>query len=243
MKITVLIPCYNESNKVVDLFQLIHSLNFMSRTDFFDLDFLLVDNGCTDDTFLKIENEAFAHISCCQSQTFQIPKNMGYGYGVKSGLVHTHGKNVCILPADGKYGAKDILESTRLFHAIGSSDFLVKGIRINRNDPTVIQLLSFLYTNLVNFLAGARVKDVNGLPKIFCNDFAFNEINLMSNMACFDANLLFLWVRKGRYIKEFPVTFTQNLIGDASWSGKRTITTLKMFWELVRTTLRIRIAL
>lgn len=240
MNISVVIPCYNESEKIVDLIELIHSLTVLSEPYNFNLDFILVDNGCTDDTFDKFQIEALIHLSCCQIQTLHISQNIGYGYGVKSGLMNVRDRNVCILPADGKYESKDIIDSIALFSSTGSRGILVKGMRTNRNDPMIIRILSFIYTQLVNFLTGVRMRDVNGLPKIFFNGFSPNEIDLMSNSACLDATLLFLWSRKGGFTTEFPVKFTQNLEGKASWSGKRTVTTIKMFQELVRTTLSIR---
>lgn len=240
MNISVVIPCYNESEKIVDLIELIHSLTGLSKPYNLHLDFMLVENGCTDDTFDKFEIEALTHLSCCQIQTLHISQNIGYGFGVKSGLMKVRDRNVCILPADGKYGSKDILESIVLFSSTESQGILVKGMRTGRNDPLIIRILSFIYTQLVNLFTGVRMRDVNGLPKIFFNGFSPNEIDLMSNSACFDATLLFLWFRKGGCTTEFPVKFTQNLEGQASWSGKRTITTIKMFQELVRATLRIR---
>ncbi len=243
MNVTILVPCYNESEEILELVHLLHRLNMALTHQNLSLDFLLVDNGCTDDTFNKLDIEKISHISCCHLQTIRVAENIGYGYGVKSALELTHGKTVCILPADGKYDSLDILNLLQTYAELSSQNVLVKGVRSNRNDPKVIQILSLFYTKLVNALTGIRVRDVNGLPKIFHNDFTFREIQLMSNTACLDATLLFLWARKGRIIKEFPLTFTQNLEGNASWSGKRTITTIKIFQELVRTTLRIRIAL
>ena len=243
MNISILIPCYNESEKIFELIQLLHNLNVSLSRERVSLDFLLVNNGCTDDTFQKLDIVKPDHASCCRIQILQVTENIGYGFGVKSALQVTYGKSVCILPADGKYDFSEVGYLISTYVDSLSQDLLLKGVRSNRNDPIVIQLLSFLYTKLVNLLTGIRVKDVNGLPKIFLNDFTSRDVRLMSNTACLDATLLSLWARKGRGFKELPIIFTQNLEGKTSWSGKRTVTTLKMFQELVRSTLRIRIAL
>ncbi len=243
MNISILIPCYNESKKILELIQLLHNLNIALSRESISLNFLLVDNGCSDDTFRKLDIEKPDHVACCLIQTLQVTENIGYGFGVKSGLEATHGKTVCILPADGKYDFTEISFLISTYVGTRSQDVLLKGVRHNRNDPTVIRILSFFYTKLVNVLTGIKVKDVNGLPKIFLNNFTSRDIQLMSNTACLDATLLSLWARKGGRFKELPLNFTQNLEGETSWSGKRTVTTLKMFQELVRSTLRIRIAL
>jgi glycosyltransferase involved in cell wall biosynthesis len=243
MNISILIPCYNESKKILELIQLLHNLNISLSRESISLNFLLVDNGCSDDTFRKLDIEKPDHVACCLIQTLQVTENIGYGFGVKSALEATHGKTVCILPADGKYDFTEISYLISTYVGTRSQDVLLKGVRHNRNDPKVIRILSFFYTKLVNVLTGIKVKDVNGLPKIFLNNFTSRDIQLMSNTACLDATLLSLWARKGGRFKELPLNFTQNLEGETSWSGKRTVTTLKMFQELVRSTLRIRIAL
>ena len=243
MSISILIPCYNESEKIFELVQLLHNLKISLSRESISLNFLLVDNGCTDETFQKLEIVKPDHASCCRTEILQVTENIGYGFGVKSALEVTHGKTVCILPADGKYDFSEVTCLISTYVQTLTRDVLLKGVRSNRNDPVVIQVLSFFYTKLVNVLTGIRVKDVNGLPKIFFNDFTSRDIQLMSNTACLDATLLSLWARKGRRFKELPLNFTQNLEGKTSWSGKRTVTTLKMFQELVRSTLRIRIAL
>jgi glycosyltransferase involved in cell wall biosynthesis len=243
MNITILVPCYNESEEILELIQSLHNLNSSLSRESVSLSFLLIDNGCTDDTFQKLDIEEQDHVSCCRIQTLQVTENIGYGFGVKSALEVTHGKTICILPADGKYDFSEVANLMSSYVGALSRDFLLKGVRSGRNDPTTIQILSFFYTKLVNVLTGIHVKDVNGLPKIFYNNFTSSEIHLMSNIACLDATLLYLWARKGGKFKELPLKFTQNLEGKTSWSGKRTVTTLKMFHELVKSTLRIRVAL
>jgi glycosyltransferase involved in cell wall biosynthesis len=243
MNISVLVPCYNESEKILELVQLIHNLKLILEKDDIHLDFFLVDNGCTDDTFHRFGALESGHITCCQIQILRVSKNIGYGFGVKTALLQTLGRNVCILPADGKYELLDIVYVLRLYSTTVYEGLLLKGLRSKRNDPRLIQILSLFYSILVNLLTGVRVKDVNGLPKIFHNGFKSNEIDLMSNTACLDATLLYLWSRKGGSFKEHNLKFTQDIAGKASWSGKRTVTALKMFRELVISSRRIRIDL
>jgi glycosyltransferase involved in cell wall biosynthesis len=243
MNISVLVPCYNESEKIFELVQLIHNLKRTLGKDGIHLDFLLVDNGCTDDTFHRFEILKSTHATCCSSQILRVSENIGYGFGVKTALLQSVGKNVCILPADGKYELLDIVHLLRLYFTTFNEGLLLKGLRSKRNDPKSIQVLSFFYSKLVNLLTGVRVKDINGLPKIFHNGFTSHEIGLMSNTACLDATLLYLWSRKGGNFKEHALEFTQNTEGKTSWSGKRTVTALKMFRELVLSSRSIRIDL
>lgn len=197
MNISVLVPCYNESEKIFELVQLLHNLKWTLERDDIHLDCLLVDNGCTDETFHRFETLSFAHVACCSFQILRVSENIGYGFGVKTALLQSMGKKVCILPADGKYELLDIVYLLRRYFTTFNEKLLLKGLRSKRNDPKLIQILSFFYSKLVNLLTGVRVKDINGLPKIFHNGFTSHEIGLMSNTACLDATLLYLWSRKG----------------------------------------------
>jgi glycosyltransferase involved in cell wall biosynthesis len=240
MNISVLVPCYNESARILQLVELLHNLKLILEKNDICLEFLLVNNGCTDDTFEKFSSLESKHANCCQIQILRVDENIGYGFGVKTALHQTLGKKVCILPADGKYELLDIYSLLSMYATSRNEGLLLKGLRFDRNDPKLIQLLSFFYSKLVNLLTGIRVKDVNGLPKVFKNSFVAAEIDLLSNTACLDATLLYLWSRKGGSFQERAITFTQNNDGKASWSGKRTITAIKMFRELVMSSRRIR---
>ena len=74
-KITIVIPCYNESSSLLEL---INQLKTISN----DFNFILVDNGSTDDTqnVLKMINIP-ENIEILKKQT-----NNGYGAWIKYGI-------------------------------------------------------------------------------------------------------------------------------------------------------------
>ena len=234
-EIVIVIPCFNESSRIVNLVDTIHILSLDLSSGANSLKFLIVNNGCTDDSFDIFERLRPSHALCCNLDVSVIQENQGLGYGIKIGLLQTQNRSVCIIPADGKYAPSEISALIRQYRAFNDSSLLVKGLRIGRNDPFTIRCLSAIYSNLVNILFGTRVKDVNGLPKIFFNDFSNNEIDLLSNNACFDGSLLALWHKKGLRVQEIPLNFQQNLDDSPSWSGKRLLTSLRMLKETVQT--------
>jgi glycosyltransferase involved in cell wall biosynthesis len=218
-ELCVLVPCYNESKNIASLFELCESLVYLNPE--IDFSFCLIENGSIDDTLQVLEENRRSVGSKLNIQLINIPKNLGLGFGLISGLKVLSGKNVCIIPADGKYAVQDISNIIAEFAFFDNPTLLVKGIRTFRNDPALIRLLSVSYTWWCNVLYRMMSKDINGLPKIFFNSLRIDELELLSWSACFDGSLLGLWRANGGAIYEAPLKFTQKLDGTSSWNGRK----------------------
>jgi hypothetical protein len=239
-QILFVIPCYNEARNVIALFEGIHTISNGCLKENGNTAFLLLNNGCTDNTFDLVARLMPLHENCCSILLMSIEENFGLGFGLKSVLARNVSTNIAILPADGKYDYNAVSHLVDLYWHKSDFRCLVKGQRVNRNDPKIIQTLSDIYNRLVGILLRTGPIDVNGLPKIFYNAFSETEINLMSNNACFDASLLSIWHRKNNYTQEVPIQFTQQLDETPSWSGNRFRTSFRMFRELLKCRGRIR---
>ena len=226
---TILIPCYNEERNIETLFILCEELQ--NACKYLSLEFLFIQNGSTDNTPTLLKTALDKYGSRLKGEILELPKNLGLGFGLKSGFMALPNRFICIIPADGKYSVLDITELLHNFNKLRNPYAMCKGMRVNRNDPVNIQVLSFVYTAWCNLLYRTKVKDVNGLPKIFWNTFTPAEIRNLSNSACIDGSLIGLWSIKGGSFLELNVTFTQKNLGSTSWRGKRLKTSLRMFAE------------
>jgi len=228
-EISVLIPCYNETKNISALFRLCESLVVLNPE--VDFSFCFIENGSIDDTLLVIEKNRKSVDSEMNIQLITIPQNLGLGFGLISGLKVLLNKNVCIIPADGKYEAQEISNLIGDYTALNNPTLLVKGIRTFRNDPMLIRLLSMFYTLWCNVLYGMNSKDINGLPKIFLNSFQVDQLELLSRSACFDGSLLGFWRARGGTMFEVPLKFTQKLDGSSSWNGRKIKVSMSMLQE------------
>ena len=121
-KITIVIPCYNESSSLLEL---INQLKTISN----DFNFILVDNGSTDDTqnVLKTINIP-ENIKILKKQT-----NEGYGAGIKYGLKNVKTEFTGWMHADLQQDANVLLNGKILLESLidkKSKDiYAVKGLR------------------------------------------------------------------------------------------------------------------
>ena len=77
IKLTLVVPCFNEEKSIPKLIMSISKLNS-------NIDFLIVENGSTDDSKIylkKVENNLNSNI-----KILYLDKNDGYGNGVYKGL-------------------------------------------------------------------------------------------------------------------------------------------------------------
>ncbi len=121
MKIILIIPCFNESGSIPNLLSEIAALNQK------EFDTLVIDDGSSDLTF-KLASQ--------RSDTIKLPKNMGIGGAVRTGIKYAFdaGYDICIqVDGDGQHPPEEVKK-----------------------------LLSFYQRNQCSVVIGSRYLDSNG---------------------------------------------------------------------------------
>jgi len=148
MKLSIIIPCYNEKNFLQDLISLVIASPVQEK------EIILVDDGSTDGTRDLIKADIEKHVD----KVIYHEKNMGKGAAVGSALKHVTGEVVIIQDADLEY---DPAEYIRLMAPVidGKAD-VVYGSRFLGEGPHRVHLfwhyignkfltiLSNMFTNL-----------------------------------------------------------------------------------------------
>jgi len=232
--LSVVIPVYNEENNINSLFDFVSQLS-LKKSIINEL--VLVENGSTDDTRRQIKKLSSRTKGLNLIRTY-IEDNQEYGGGVKIGVQQSKNDAVMILPADGKYSINDVIKVVVAYENSYDVNLMVKGRRNLRNDPLTVQALSFMLTLLCQFLFRTRVKDVNGLPKIFNKKIIGENLLNLSTNSCFDATLCDVWQKSGGKFLEVNVSFTQNK--KASWKGKRVKVSIAMVFTLLKYKFNVR---
>lgn len=93
-KISIVIPCFNEAEVLPLLFQRLNELPGLPDTE---LDFVLVDDGSTDNTWQQIR--AFAEQNKC-SKALRLSRNFGHQRALWAGLQAAQGDAVMVIDAD-----------------------------------------------------------------------------------------------------------------------------------------------
>lgn len=221
--LSIVLPCYNERDNIAALMQ---RLDEVAAKDV-NIEILLVNNGSTDDSAAVFEQE----LSTRKPEVFRlvsVEKNIGYGFGILSGLRAAKGDVLAVTHADRQTDPMDVLKAFRIFKEENDEMLLVKGFRKNRRISEAI--FSYGMGLLASVVLGIWLTEINAQPKLFSKKF-FEKVNVKApNDFALDLYLLFQAKRHGRII-DFPVYFAKRVAGEAkggsggSWQSK---------WKLIK---------
>ena len=160
MKLSIIIPCYNEElslNKLVE--------NCLSNIND-NIEIILVDNGSTDSTFKSLINLNLPY----NIIPLRIEKNKGYGDGILQGLKHAKGEIVSWTHADLQTDVSDVIIGFNQFEEnLINKRCMVKGIRKNRN--IIDSFFTFSMGVYSSIVIGKWMYDINAQPKMFHRSF------------------------------------------------------------------------
>ena len=206
-QITIVIPCFNESQSLPELIKQLKNIDS-------DFNFILVDNGSTDNTqdILKILDIP---------ENIQIIKkeiNSGYGAGIKYGLRQVKTKFSGWMHADLQQEANVLLEAKSIISKFNeksiNNKFAFKGKRSGRSI-----LENFFTTGVALFssiLFLRRFWDMAGQPNIFTtSSLKFIENAPDDHNFEFYVYINFL-LKNGTY-KRFNAPFKKRKFGSSSW--------------------------
>lgn len=217
MKFSLIVPLWNEGNNVNTLISSIANSD-LPNTGMDEL--ILVNNGSTDNTANLIDESARLYPWVIP---VHLDKNHNYGGGVYEGFKRAKTNILCYIPGDLQVMPEDVISVYNTFCANtdNKSKLFVKGYRKTRFDPIQTRIISIVFTFIANILLGLKIKDVNGLPKMFHRDLMDFIPEERMKTFVFDSQILLLARTNNWVIEEVPVTFHSRRTGVSSWSRKR----------------------
>jgi glycosyltransferase involved in cell wall biosynthesis len=205
--LSIIIPCYNESANLPTLAQKCVEL-LKSNSD---VEIILVDNGSKDDS-KSILNNLININSDVNLKTVHVETNIGYGFGILSGLNAASGEVLCWTHADLQTDIFDCVKAFNIWNVEKKDFTLVKGKRRGRGLFDVF--FTFSMQVYVFIKLHVMLNDINGQPKLFSKKF-FELIKTDApNDFSLDLYFLFKASKIGKIV-EFPVYFSQRLAGEA----------------------------
>lgn len=228
---SLVIPCYNESENLVNLVERCKYL--LNEKD--DIEVIIVDNGSTDNSS-EVLAEILLNYHDERLRSVRVKKNQGYGHGILVGLEESFGDILGWTHADLQTDPLDFLKATLLISKTEDSKLVfIKGKRYGR------PFLDVCFTwgmSLVEWLIlGTRLWDINAQPTVFSREFF---ISLKRPPADFSIDLYFYneAVRRNAIIKRFPVSFELRLKGEGH--NEKLISKIKYSWKTIIFSLNLR---
>jgi glycosyltransferase involved in cell wall biosynthesis len=213
MKLSLVIPCYNEA---MNLPPLLERCKDLARKP--GIEVVLVDNGSTDGTPAVLLNLLPSYPGC---RSIRVEKNRGYGFGVLAGLAAAKGDILGWTHADMQTDPQDALRGLELF-ALHGEHIFVKGRRHGRPFADVAFTLGMSVFETV--LLATPLWDINAQPTMFSRKF-HNSWNGAPDDFSLDLYAYYQARRRGLAVHRFPVRFDERAHGvshwNVNWAAKR----------------------
>ena len=198
MKISILMPVYNEIKTIEDILELVKNLKM-------EKEIVIIDDFSTDGTreFLKKEyGDGFGEI-----RVFYHDKNMGKGAAIRTAIGEARGDYIVVQDADMEYSPKDIVAMAELaekeeLKALYGSRFL----RSWKSTSFPHFLVNKSLTVLTNMLFGGNLTDMETCYKMVKTDI-IQGLDIRAERFEFEPEVTAKLLKKGIDIKEIPVAY------------------------------------
>ncbi|MFH0797951.1 MAG: glycosyltransferase family 2 protein [Candidatus Woesearchaeota archaeon] len=192
MKVSVVIPVYNEERTVAELIDKVKNVNL-------DKEIIVVNDGSTDRT-----SEIISKINGIKY--FNLQQNRGKGYALREGFKQVTGDVVIVQDADLELNPEEYTELIKPI--VNNETKIVYGSRFLTNPYTnfISMMANKAVTITANVLYNAELTDEATCYKIFTKD-VLKDIDLKCTRFEFCPEFTAKVLKKGYSIKELPISF------------------------------------
>lgn len=228
MKLSVVIPCFNEGKNIPLIVE-----RFFHAIKRQDIEIILVDNGSTDNSRHIIDDLLPKYPFL---RVVSVKDNLGYGFGILSGLKEARGEYVGWTHADMQTDPGDVIKGLALIERSGHPQkVFVKGNRSAR--PAADRFFTWGMGIFESLYLRVPLDDINAQPTMFHQSF-FARWDSPPYDFALDLYAFYMARKFGLDVVRFPVLFPARLHGHSSWNigliGK---------WKFIKRTLVYSVAL
>lgn len=224
MKLSVIVPCYNEAKNIPLILE-----KFAGIIKRPDVEILFINNGSKDTSeevfdFL-IPKYSFAKV-------VKIEVNQGYGFGITTGLREAKGEYIGYMHADMQTDPNDSIKALEIIERQPNSEnCFVKGDRKGRSifDQFFTMGMSLFETIYLN----TKLWDINAQPNIFHRSFFESIKDNCPKDFSLDLYFLYMAKKKKLNIIRFDVMFPDRMYGSSNWN-----TGIASKWKFIKRTIQ-----
>lgn len=203
MKLSIIIPTYNEERTIEELIRKLLAVPFPVETEL-----IVVDDGSRDRTF-TIEQAISRTVGLGRIQTVRNPLRQGKGASIREGLRHAAGEWIVIQDGDLEYDPAEI--PALLAPLLNGTSAVVYGSRFLRGGhpegmawPNL--LANRALTGLTNRWYGLRLTDMETCYKVLPRA-VLGRLNLAAHTFEFEPEVTAKLARAGVSIQEVPISY------------------------------------
>lgn len=205
IKLSLVIPCYNEEKNIPLIME-----KFKEELNRTDLEIILVDNGSIDNSSKIIKDYSRKYGAV---KMVYVKKNIGYGFGIFSGLKEAKGEFVGWTHADLQTDPLDIFKAYEIIQKQKNPEkTFVKGKRYGR---TIFDMFfTFGMSMFETITLGKIMYDINAQPNFFHKSF-LELLKNPPNDFSFDLYAYYLAKKNNYKVIRFPVFFGKRIHGES----------------------------
>jgi glycosyltransferase involved in cell wall biosynthesis len=220
MKLTVIIPIYNEASTLGALLERVQRVPL-------EMEILVVDDGSDQET-----KDALTTAVNHPVQLITHPHNKGKGSAIRTALNQATGDAIIIQDADLEYFPEDYLPLVELYQQKQAQ--AVYGARDLSHRSTIMRFGNWLMTFMTNLLYGSRLSDMETCYKLIDRKL-FQSLGLESRRFEIEAEITAKLLRSGVKIYQAPIRYEHREEGKklTPWDGLPTLKNLLKyrFWR------------
>lgn len=213
MKLSLVVPCYNEEGNVEKFFSETNRV-FNGKVE--DYEFVFVNDGSKDDTHKKLRKIYNENKETHDIQVLSFSRNFGKESAIYAGLSNAKGDMVCLIDADLQQRPEVVLE---MLDVMNSNDDLdcVTAYQDVRKESKVMSAMKSAFYKVINKVT--EVDFVNG-----ASDFRLmkrNMVDAIMNMTEYHrfSKGIFSWV--GFNTEYIPYTVEERESGESKWGFRK----------------------
>ena len=217
--LSVILPAYNEEALIAQT--IFHTMSTLSGW-MHNFEVIVVNDGSRDRTGAIV-----ARLAAYDRRIRLInhPTNMGYGAALATGFQFVTKELAFFMDSDGQFDIRDLARFFPLIEEYGA----VLGYRLDRQDTWMRKLNAWGWKQLVRFIFGVHVRDIDCAFKLFRSDF-FRTNRLETRGAMINTEILYKLSRAGYTYTEVGVQHLPRKAGKAT--GARLSVILRALREL-----------
>lgn len=196
MKLSVVIPAYNEERGIVPV---LSELRGVLAEAGVDAEIVVVDDGSTDGTSGALDRSGLP------VRVVRNPRNLGYGASLRRGIAAASGDWILITDADGTYPASEIPELI----ARTSGNDMVVGARVKAGAaiPLLRRPPKWVLAKLADYLTGTRIPDLNSGLRLMRREALAPFLSLTPDGFSFTTTVTLAMLTSGLSVAFVPIDY------------------------------------
>ena len=215
MKLSLVVPCYNEEGNVEKFFDLVNEV-FEGKVE--DYEFVFVNDGSKDDTRKKLKELYYNKNSKNNIQVLSFSRNFGKESAIYAGLSAVKGDVVCLIDADLQQRPEVVLEMLDVMNSDEDID-CVTAYQEKRKEGKVISAVKSMFYEIINKISD--VPFVNG-----ASDFRLmkrNVVDALLQMTEYHRFSKGMFSYVGFHTEYIPYVVAERESGESKWGVKKLI--------------------